>query len=214
MLGVMLKKMMQNFEKELARFREWALVHAGMYGEWECDYEHWDELWSATEQLMERAAANLPDAKTTNDLLYTIARDNEIERLREELIRHPDLLRHLARHGIESSDVDARWQIAVSVAEAKLPDAADLIRPYLSDVNEYVRRRSLLAFAPFSPTEAEDIAKSWMDEEYEYSRIAGIHVLDIIDSESLGFYLQRYKDDPNQYVRSNVDEIRKRRHET
>lgn len=79
------------------------------------------------------------------------------------------------------------------MSDAQLPDAADLIRPYISDVDEYVRRRSLLAFAPFSPTEAEAIAKNWMDEEYEYSRIAGLHVLDIINSGSIEFYLQRHR---------------------
>lgn len=203
--------MTKTFANEVARFKEWAPPHEGSYGEWECDYEHWGDLWSAAEELMARCAHDLPDKVTTSDLLYAIARDNELERLREKLVKYPELLRYLARCGVESSEPDARWQIVVSVADAHLPDAADLIRPYLTDADEYVRRRSLLAIAPYSPTEAEEIAKAWMDEEYEYSRIAGLHVLNIVNSDSIALYLKRHANDPSQYVRSNVDEIRRRR---
>lgn len=203
--------MTKIFAYEVARFRNWALSHEGTCGEWECDYEHWNDLWAATEQLMEKCAHNLPDEATSSDLIYVIARDNEIERLRDELVKYPELLRHLARYGVESSEPDAKWQIAVSVADANLTDSASLIRPYLTDADEYVRRRSLLAITPFSPREAEEIAKAWMEEDFEYSRIAALHVLDIVNSESIGFYLKRHANDPSQYVRSKVNEIRRRR---
>lgn len=203
--------MTTNLANEIARFKEWAPPHEGTYGEWECDYEHWNELWDAAEESMKMCAYEPPDIETSSDLLYAIARDNEIERLRDELVKYPELLRHLARFGVDSSEPDAKWQIAVSVADAQLPDAADLIRPYLTDSNEYVRRRSLLAIAPFSPIEAEEMAKAWLEEDYEYSRIAGLHVLDIVNSDSLSFYLERHTNDTSQYVRSNVDEIRRQR---
>lgn len=203
--------MTTNLANEVARFKEWAPAHEGTYGEWECDYEHWDGLWAAAEDSMKTCTHEPPDVATSRDLLYAIARDNELERLRDELVKYPELLRHLARLAVDSSESDAKWQIAVSVADAQLPDAADLIRPYLTDSNEYVRRRSLLAIARFSPIEAEKMAKAWMDEDYEYSRIAGLHVLAIVNSDSLSFYLERHADDPSQYVRSNVDDIRKQR---
>lgn len=205
--------MTAKLANEITRFKRWAPSHQGNYGEWECDYEHWDELWEAAEQSMKRCAYEPPDIETSSDLLYAIARDNEIERLRDNLVKYPELLRHLARFGIDSSESDAKWQIAVSVADAQLPDAADLIRPYLTDANEYVRRRSLLAIAPFLPVEAENIAKTWMGEHYEYSRIAALHVLHIVNSDALSFYLERHTNDPSQYVRANVDEIRRHRQE-
>jgi hypothetical protein len=208
---LVLKVMTTNLTIEVARFKEWALQHARTSGEWECDYEHWNELRAAAKESMERYANELPDLATRSSLLYTIARDNEMEELKDELVKFPNLLRHLARFGVDSSEPDAKWQIAVSVAEAKLSDAADLIRPYLTDSSEYVRRRSLLAVAPFSPIEAEEIAKSWMDNDYEYSRIAGLHVLDIANSDALFFYLERHANDPDRYVRSNVDDIRRKR---
>ncbi len=203
--------MATSLANQVARFKEWAPSHEGTYGEWECDYQCWDELWAAAEESMKCCAYEPPDIETSSDLLYAIARDNEIERLRRELVQYPELLRHLARFGVDSSEWAAKWQIVVSVAEAQLPDAAELIRPYLADSDEYVRRRSLLAIAPFSPVEAEEIAKAWMDEDYEYSRIAGLHVLDMVNSEFLSFYLERHANDLSQYVRSNVNGIRGQR---
>lgn len=200
-----------RFADEVLRFKEWAPHHQGSYGEWECDYEHWNELWAATETLMETCAHETPDLAIGGELLYTIARDNEIERLRCELLKYPELLRYLARIGIDCPDRDAKWQIVVSVADARLSDAADLIRPYLADSDEYVRRRSLLAIASFSPREAEEMAKGWMDDEFEYSRIAGLHVLDIVNADSISFYLEKHADDPSRHVRTNVEQIRKKR---
>jgi hypothetical protein len=203
--------MTTDLANQIARFKEWAPFHEGTYGEWECDYQYWDELWAAAEESMKCFAHEPPDIRTSNDLLYAIARDNEIERLRDELAKYPELLRHLSRFGVDSPEWAAKWQLVVSVADVQLPDAAELIRPYLADSNEYVRRRSLLAIAPFSPVEAEEIAKAWMDEDYEYSRIAGLHVLDMVNSDLLPFYLERHATDLSQYVRSNVDGIRRQR---
>ena len=206
--------MMTNLANEVARFKKWAPGHEGTSGEWECDYEHWNDLWEAAKELMQRCAVKLPDIETSQDLLYAIARDNESEILREELVQYPKLLRHPAQLGVDSCESDAKWQITVTVAETQLSDAADLIRPYLTDSDEYVRRRSLLAIAPFAPIEAGDIAKAWMEEDYEYSRIASLHVLNIVNSDSLSFYLERNTNDPNQYVRSNVEKIKKKRQKT
>ncbi len=86
----------------MAQFKELASLYEGTYGEWECDYEHWNELWTATEELMARLAHVLPAYETSSDLLYVIARDNEIERLRDELVKYPELLQPLARFGVGS----------------------------------------------------------------------------------------------------------------
>ncbi|WP_143752138.1 HEAT repeat domain-containing protein [Marinobacter profundi] len=202
---------MTNFDREIERFKEWAVGRESTYGEWECDYENWHDLWEASEETMRRYENESPSDEASSKLLYVIARDNELERLRNTLVEYPGLLRHLASIAHSCPEPDAKWQIAVSIADAQLPEAADLIRPFLTDSSEYVRRRSLLAIAPFSPSEAEEIAKDWMTEEYEYSRIAGLHVLNIVNSEELPLYLKRHEKDCSQHVRSNVDEIRRQR---
>ena len=132
---------MTSLANEITRFKEWAKPHEGINGEWECDYPHWAQLYAAAEEAISSSANKPLDIQTSFNLIYAIARDNESERLRDRLMEYPELIRHLALLGINSSEPDAKWQIAISVAGARLPDAADLIRPYLADDDEYVREK-------------------------------------------------------------------------
>jgi len=199
-----------KFLNEIGKFKLWANKYSAQYGEWEMDYEKWGDLYLATKRIMPNYIDKVPNNKITNDLLYVIARDNEREELRRELINYPKLLRYLAKYGTESTERDARWQIPVTVAEAKLSDAADIIRPYVSDNDEYVKRRSLMSFAPFSSFEAIKIALLWLDEDCEYSRIVALDILDSFDSKNIGLYLQRLENDPSEYVQKKVNEIKQR----
>ena len=45
-----------NLANKVARFKKWASSRQGTYGEWECDYQHWDELWKAAEESMKKSA--------------------------------------------------------------------------------------------------------------------------------------------------------------
>ncbi len=194
--------MNQFLQNEVAKFRAWAPSREGTSGEWECDYSDWASLTQAAEETMRQAATSVIDDIDADNLLYTIARDNEIEDLRRQLIRYPELLRALAIRAVSYHDSAARWQIVVSVHEADLADAADLIRPYLSDADEYVRRRSLLAIASHSPAEAEAIATHDLKARFEYTRIAALHVLAVVRSPFLRSTLEHYLSDPNEYVRN------------
>jgi hypothetical protein len=193
---------------EIARFKAWAVDHEGSSGEWECDYEGWRALYAAVEATFAECASDLPDDATKDLLLYAIARDNECGALSKTLLNYPGLLRCLARH---APDWNARWQIAVILSEAKLPESPDLIRAFLTDEEEYVRRRSLMEFAKFCPDEAEALAISGMDEEFEYTRIAALHVLFRVNSDRLSYFLERHEDDPNEYVRKNVTDLKAKR---
>ena len=198
---------------EIARFKSWAVDHEGSSGEWECDYEEWRALYAAVEATFAKFASEPPDDATKDLLLYAIARDNECGRLINTLVEYPGLLRSLARHATDYPDWNARWQIAVILSEAKLPESPDLIRAFLTDEEEYVRRRSLMEFAKFCPDEAEALAISGMDEEFEYTRIAALHVLFRVNSDRLSYFLERHENDPNEYVRKNVTDLKAKRAE-
>lgn len=202
------KKIISKFTSEVSRFREWAVSYKDTSGEWECDYGNWDSIYLATDNLLKESLNTNFQSDLLDDLIYIIARDNECEIIREKLTDFPDLLRVLAFRALDSEEWHAKWQIVVSVHEANLMDASDLIRPYLKDKEEYVRRRSLAALAYHSPLEAESIAKENMNGKYEYTRIMGLNVLKIVESDSLEFYLKRHENDPDEYVRNNVQEIR------
>ncbi len=189
-------------QEEVAKFREWAPSHEGTYGEWECDYPGWPALTQAAEDMMVEALIGKINDIDADNLLYTIARDNEIEYLRRRLTGYPELLRTLAKRAASYPDAVARWQIPVSVHEAELADAAELIRPFLVDSDEYVRRRSLLVFAFHSPAEAETIAIQNLNAGFEYTRIAALHVLSTVRSPLLVRTLEHSLGDPNEHVRN------------
>lgn len=168
---------------------------------------HWQDLWSATTEAIVACQNDSISDSDTEELLYILGRDNECEYVRKELIPYPKLISKLAHRAIESDDTDAKWQIAITIADAQLPDAADLIRPFLHDTDEYIRRRALMVFAAFAPKEAEAIAIKNLSDAYEYTRIAALHVLHTVKSSSLDASLDRLASDSNTYVRQNVAEL-------
>ncbi|MFN3158710.1 MAG: HEAT repeat domain-containing protein [Rubinisphaera brasiliensis] len=204
---------MSELHQQTTKFKLWAATADQRSGQWECDYENWHDLWSAASNTITAYQdGSIPDVEAF-DLLYILGRDNECEYVREGLLASPELIAALALRAIGSNDADAKWQIAISVAESKLPNAADLLRPFLCDTDEYVRRRTLMAFAPFVPKEAEAIAIMNLDDEFEYTRIAALHVLHTVGSNSLDASLDRLAADPSKYVRQNVEELRASRKE-
>ncbi len=205
-LNVMHK--IRDLHAEVEKFKQWAPPYENTSGEWECEYEGWRDLWAAAESVIERFENGAIPSDVAGDLLYAIARDNETEHLRKRLVDAPGLLFHLAAYSVAYHDPCAKWQIAVSVAEANLVNAADLICHFLKDDDEYVRRRALLAFAPFSPAEAESIAILNLSDAFEYTRIAALHVLHDIGSSHFEEALSRLENDQNEYVRANVEQLR------
>lgn len=194
-------------QKEVDRFRSWAVGREGSYGEWECDYTDWPSLWKAADDAIEYSPVTPLDDTDFLNLLYALGRDNEIEWIRKRLIRFPDLLRQLALRAVGNPDDAIGWQIAVSISEAKLPDAASLLTPYLTDSNEYARRRSLLALASVDPTRAEEIAISNLDDDYEYTRMAALSVLAAVGSVRVHAEAMRMLDDPDEYARAYAAKI-------
>lgn len=197
-----------KLHEQVQYFKQWAdsFDHCG--GEWECDYEYWQALYTSAIETIKVYCDGVIPMGVADDLLYALGRDNECEYIRASLLQAPELLTKLAKYVITMTDADAKWQIATSVAETELSNAADLLRPFLTDENEYVRRRSLIAFAPFSPKEAEAIALNNLDDEFEYTRMVALHVLHSVKSLHLSASLERLASDPNEYVRRKVQELR------
>lgn len=178
--------------------------------EWELEYEDWDALLSATLDVIAACAADSVPDEVADDLLYVLARDNEGEVIREALAKAPGLLAQLGQHAVSVADTEAKWQIAVSIAEARLANAAELMRPFLDDDSEYVRRRTLLALAKIAPQQAEALALRDLDDEFEYTRLAALDVLSQVGSEHLDRVLDRLAHDASQHVRTRVQEMRRK----
>ncbi len=193
-----------SLAEAVKRFRAWAADgHEGEgIGEWECEYEHWSEIYEAF-----NTALDAPLSPTAiEDILYALARDNEFEGLRKKLTAHPEILILLAPAALVYSDFDARWQISVSLGEVGSPDALDILRQFISDPHEYPRRRALMAYAPHRPDESEPLAWAWLASAEPYSRLAGLHVLHDIQSPRLSSAIQISKEDSFEYVRQRAIE--------
>ena len=83
--------MVNSFHEEVERFRVWASNYPleERSGEWECDYEAWREL---NRSFIAYLDSHSPDGginEAISDLVYVIARDNEMEELISELAERP-----------------------------------------------------------------------------------------------------------------------------
>jgi hypothetical protein len=64
-----------------------------------------------------------------------------------------------------------------------------------------------MALAPLAPEEAEAIALQLVSDEFEYTRLAALHVLEVVNSPHLRRILDQFKDDPSAVVRNRSVEI-------
>jgi hypothetical protein len=110
---------MPNPLLEVDKFKAWAGTYPSTerYGEWECDYTEWPALHAAVLEFVASRPFDHWQREEQVQVLYAIARDNEIEYLAEEIrTRHPELLPSLAQASLEIDESDARWQLAVQLA--------------------------------------------------------------------------------------------------
>lgn len=196
---------------EVQRFRDWAdrYPRARTYGEWECDYEDWGVLYHAYVDHLDRIAPEQWNDQDRDALLYALARDNELERLKEELAERPGHLLALARHGLQSPEHNARWQLADALATLGCdhPEAADLLEQFVLDQDEYVRRRALLALGRLDAPRAEELALRAWDTGLEYQRIAALCVLEEISSPLLRNFLEQAAEDGHEALIANAARI-------
>jgi HEAT repeat protein len=134
-----------RFLVQCEALRTWAGVLPAGQGEWEMDYPGWDELYSATRDLLSNSPSSLP-APVTSSLLYVLARDNEAEHVKELLEAVPEVLVALAANAADA-ERDARWQLADALKTVNTQHSMDLLKGLSTDGDEYVRRRALLAMA-------------------------------------------------------------------
>ncbi len=152
---------MNSLAEEIAKFKKWAELYrqpnyAGPrdYGaEWECDYQHWQEIYVAVEELLESAARRSLTDSELELLLFALARDNEDENILELLEKYPSAASQIAKAALGYIDKDARWQAAVLLGRIRAPDSASLLKRFLTDEVEYVRRRAGFALEELEATE-------------------------------------------------------------
>jgi HEAT repeat protein len=135
-------------------------------------------------------------------LLYILARDNEMELLKQELVTRPVHLLALSRVALYSIEADARWQLADALGSVELPpnEVEPLLERLFHDRDEYVSRRALLALAHRQSKTAESLALLAWNTEHEYQRMAALEALSALNSPLLPSYLDLSQRDGRQHL--------------
>lgn len=201
---------------EINKFDNWAqsqfdLPQDDIGGEWECNYEKWDDIYKPFENFIATIDPKQLTNKQKNRLLYIIARDNESQYLSSILDDH--FLTILTEQSISTGHKDDKWQLAVQLY--KLTDkrkALKLLEILVNDENEYVNRRALMELAKLKSEKVEFYAeKFWFKNKYgqmeEYQKIAVLYSLKTINSKLLDRYIKLAKQSEYPYLVENAIKI-------
>lgn len=198
-------------ERQVKRFREWASLQV-QAGEWETYYPHWDDLYAAVLPIALGVSPAQWDEETATDVLYVLARDNEDQRIVEDVSEDGERMLAIAELALQKGEHEARWQVAAylsNVPQQHAEAAEHLLLRFVTDEDEYVRRRAMLALSemPSSHEHAERLAFGAWETEEEYQRIAALVVLSRVKSPRLREYLLRAREDGRRYVVENAERI-------
>jgi hypothetical protein len=203
---------LEELRREVDRFRAWADTHPveERSGEWEVHYNGWEELNEAFIAFVSSASCADWDAETTETVLYTIARDNEMEWLIEHLAQNPGNLLCLSERALGSDMWEAKWQIAMALGglESRRTEAESLLLRFAHDGDEYVRRRALLALSDLNSSHVQDLVGPAWDTGEEYQRIAVLCALHQVGSPLLKKYANLAEADGREYLAKYATYIR------
>jgi hypothetical protein len=194
----------RNFVDAVGRFRAWALTvpEDTRYGEWECDYSHWAEIYSSWRKLLAAGEIEHWEPELIDTALFAIARDNECQLLANEVPRKS--LGFLAVHAIARSEPDARWQLAVELGEIPTAETEALLLRLVKDGDEYVRRRALQSLARINSGAVTELAlQEWTraPDDMPWSRMNALWALHRVASPALELRVKEALSSSNELLR-------------
>ena len=199
---------------EVRKFKAWAEmcpVETRAAG-WECDYDGWEGLRAAALALLSSGSPDHWSPADVDDLLYVIARDNEMENLIDQAANMPETFLRLAELSLKSSESDARWQFAARLGNlhAHKAQGETILLHLADDQNEYVARRALLALGELRSDATEALAERAWSTGLEYQRMAALTVLAQIGSIKLDDYIERAISDGRKYLAGRAMQLKRR----
>ena len=203
-----------NIFKDLARRTHSKCDEEHDNGEWELDYVEFGDMVSAACDVTEKLKPEEVSAETIDELLYTIARDNECMSLINEL--SPEWFCFLCGEVLKTPYTNAKWQFAECMKDhAEEAELKPLIFEFIESGNEYTERMAIESLAVLYPDKAEEYAeKFWNRNIYdqdEYQKIMALHIFYRIGSPKLDYYLDLADKSSYEYLRMNAQEIRQKR---
>ena len=202
-----------SFQGVVEKLRRWIVEYPFSdltSAEWESEYPDWPEVWSAAMEFTTNRPVKSWSVDEMDDMLFAIARDNEMGEVVLAVEVSSDTLIAVATAALARGTPDAKWQLAAQLGEgaADQQQAVDLLLRFLDDADEYVRRRALLAMGALRPEGIETYVERAWQSGLEYQRIAALHVLAEAGSNQLAKYLQSAVDDGRVLVLAAADRAR------
>jgi len=198
---------------EIDKFREWANRYpiAERSGEWECDYFHWTEIYAAFGCYLKSLNPIELSENSVVDLIYIIARDNELEELISLVSEEREWLSALLPHVLISSEHCAQWQFAKALGKNILQFhvSENALLELVKSPDEYVSRLALQSLGTIGSSHAEEFCEMAWKSGHEYQRIMALWVLKEIGSPKIVKYIAAAKKDGREYILQNVQEIEK-----
>jgi HEAT repeat protein len=201
---------------EVNRFKKWADAYppGPRSGEWECNYPDWEPLHAAVLEFLNCRPVVAWSAQEREAVLYTLARDNEIQYLAREIRkRGPATLLRLAQEATRTGEGDAKWQLAEQLGQLQTDGSAaePILLQLAGDENEYVRRRALMALARLGSSAVEELGlREWQrpHEDQQWMRMAVLWSLHRVGSPLLPGLLEEAERDSRTYLRDFAERVR------
>ncbi|WP_287130348.1 hypothetical protein [Candidatus Cyanaurora vandensis] len=127
----------------------------------------------------------------------------------EEVASNPSILLKLSELAVASAEAETKWQLAYQLGSLsnQKEQAEAILLHFVTDADEYVSRRALLALGVLESSQAEKLAVRAWDTGYEYQRIATLSVLRDTESAKLAEYVTKALKDGREYLVQNAHEV-------
>ena len=204
-----------KLEAQADQFRVWAqTAYPGQrFGEWECDYQNWGEIYSAFSLFLRECPFSDWSEEAIETVLYLVARDNESGILTSEIAEEPHRLLFIAQKGANSAERDAKVSLVMEFTNlpVNLQKTEPILLQWAEDADEYVRRSALGELGrQKSPAVERLVEQAWnrLDPMQEYQRMTALYALYNSGSPLLETYLREAEAGGRPFLAAYAAKIR------
>lgn len=181
-------------------------------GEWVFGFE-FDHMRNAYLRVINNISTTQATEVLIDDLLYSIARDNECSSLMTDTLNRSEWFSLLCKSCLQTKYTNAKWQFAEHLHKyVDRNEIRDLIFSFLETGDEYTERMALQSLSKIYPEHIERYAVSFWDRKKydadEYQKIMVLCVLDKVKSPLLEQYLSLADKSKYKYLKENAAKIR------
>lgn len=210
----------ESFHNSVLMFKAWAekfhpeVTEDNDNGEWEPLCSEFDYMLSDGLKVIENIDFSNAAEQIADDLLYLIARDNEVGIVINKLLDYCGWFSILCQRSLHSPYTNAKWQFVEKLSEYNGDNCLkNLVYDFLNAGDEYTERMALKALADIYPQDAEKYAVMfWEREKFEnseYQKMMALDVLNKIHSPKLAHYLDEADKSDFKYLKESAKNIRR-----